>query len=94
MGRQEGAARLKGKPSASRIKKTFHKPITRVPTFHSLAPFLSVAFLSAAAAHATPLPAFPGAEGFAAHSTGGRGGDVYQVTNLHPNGPGSFLEGI
>ncbi len=40
------------------------------------------------------IPAFPGAEGFAAHSNGGRGGDVYQVANLNPKGPGSFLEGI
>jgi hypothetical protein len=40
------------------------------------------------------LPAFPGAEGFGAHSNGGRGGDVYQVTNLNPKGPGSFLEAI
>jgi hypothetical protein len=40
------------------------------------------------------IPAFPGAEGFAAYSTGGRGGDVYQVTSLDPSGPGSFLEAI
>lgn len=40
------------------------------------------------------IPAFSGAEGFAAHSTGGRGGDVYQVTNLDSKGPGSFLEAI
>jgi hypothetical protein len=40
------------------------------------------------------IPAFPGAEGFGAHSNGGRGGDVYIVGNLRENGPGSFLEGI
>jgi hypothetical protein len=43
---------------------------------------------------APDIPAFPGAEGFAAHSTGGRGGDVYQVSNLNAKGPGSFHEAI
>lgn len=34
--------------------------------------------------------AFPGADGFAAHTKGGRGGRVVKVTNLNRRGPGSF----
>jgi pectate lyase len=54
---------------------------------------ITACFLSTTEIYAQTL-AFQGAEGFGAYSKGGRGGDVYHVTNINDNGPGSLRFGI
>ncbi len=50
--------------------------------------------LTASVAGSQGLPAFPGAEGFGAAATGGRGGRVLAVTTLAASGPGSLQHAL
>ncbi|CAN5888311.1 hypothetical protein BH11MYX2_BH11MYX2_34670 [soil metagenome] len=62
----------------------------RVRDVGVLAVLLACGDATSAPKPVTPAVAFPGAEGFGAHATGGRGGKVCIVTTLEASGAGSF----
>jgi hypothetical protein len=59
-----------------------------------LAALACLAAARAQAQTAAEKPAFPGAQGWAAQTPGGRGGKLLRVTTLKANGPGSLGEAL
>ena len=64
------------------------------PRMNLLPLLLAVAFLPSAVRADEPPRAFPGAQGFAAFTPGGRGGAVLRVTTLAATGPGTLREAL
>ena len=75
-------------------------PLLQLATFRFLfsASLIAIGAYAMMAADETPepamIPAFPGAEGFGWHAVGGRGGTVYEVTNLNDSGPASLRDAV
>lgn len=59
-----------------------------------IAMLLALVGLTAAVPAYAATPAFPGAQGWAAHTPGGRGGSILRVTTLAVDGPGSLAEAV
>lgn len=63
-------------------------------TLLSVPPVISFNKNSPAVEAASNILAFPGAVGGGKYATGGRGGEIYHVTNLNDSGAGSFRDAV
>lgn len=76
-----------------RLTRSIDGPVRLLSAIAIAGLLLAAPSQPATAAEARAL-AFPGAQGWAAHATGGRGGRIIRVTTLAADGPGSFAAAV
>ncbi len=76
-----------------RLTRSARGPVRLLSVLAAIGLLLTVPTLPLAAQETRAL-AFPGAQGWAAHATGGRGGRIIRVTTLAADGPGSFVAAV
>ncbi len=73
-------------------------PDTAVPEWYQGTDFSGVTYFNTenevVSVDQGSIPAFPGAEGYGKYTPGGRGGEVFIVTSLEDNGPGTLREAV